>query len=145
MLVKKITRVLFLTQIFAFGNRIKHPVFLLPVYLSASLTSFSFKSTSTFCMFLLFSDANLLKTRAGFYGLVANLVINGIRYDLVYPGQFIDHPLEQLNAVMNSSYDQCMMTPCFHGGDCYIIENEVNCDCLRGFLGSRCEIRGERL
>jgi len=85
--------------------------------------------------------ANLLKTRAGFFGSIANLIINGVRYGLVYPGQLIDHPLEQSNAVMNSSYDQCMMTPCYHGGTCFVPENEVKCTCPEGFLGNRCELR----
>lgn len=36
------------------------------------------------------------------------------------------------------------MKPCYYGGACRVIENEVKCICPRGFLGDRCEIRGAR-
>ena len=60
----------------------------------------------------------------------------------MYPGQLIGHPLAQFNAVMNSSYDPCMTTPCEHGGACFVYEDEVQCKCAKGFLGKRCELRG---
>ena len=78
---------------------------------------------------------------AGFFGLIANLLINGERYGLMYPGVLSGHPLGQYRAVMNASYDLCMMDPCLHGGTCFV-ESEVKCRCLPGFLGSRCGQRG---
>ena len=78
---------------------------------------------------------------AGFFGLIANLFINGERYGLVSTGILSKDPLGQYKAVMNASYDLCMMKPCLHGGTCFV-ENEVKCLCLPGFLGSRCEERG---
>lgn len=82
--------------------------------------------------------AKILKTKAGFFGSVANLVISGVRYGLVFPGWFT---LAAVNVVMNSNKDLCMMKPCYYGGTCRVIENEVKCICPRGFLGDRCEIR----
>jgi len=81
--------------------------------------------------------ANLLGTRAGFFGSIKNLIINGVYYDLGYPGQAI----AQLNVVQNSSFDPCMMTPCEHGGTCSVDGDKIQCDCPNGFLGDRCEIR----
>ena len=88
---------------------------------------------------LFFSYAKLLKTKAGFFGSVRNFVINGVVYGLVFPGQFT---LNAVNVVMYSNNDLCMMNPCYYGGTCRVIENEAKCQCLSGFLGSRCEIRG---
>ncbi|XP_074626949.1 pikachurin-like [Acropora palmata] len=82
--------------------------------------------------------AKILKTKAGFFGSVANLVISGVRYGLVFPGWFT---VAAVNVVMNSNKDLCMMKPCYYGGTCRVIENEVKCICPRGFLGDRCEIR----
>lgn len=94
-------------------------------------------------LFFVFSSlyryAKILKTKAGFFGSVANLVISGVRYGLVFPGWFT---LAAVNVVMNSNKDLCMMKPCNYGGTCRVIENEVKCICPRGFLGDRCEIRG---
>ncbi|XP_068753749.1 pikachurin-like [Montipora capricornis] len=65
-------------------------------------------------------------------------MINGVVYGLVFPGQFT---LNAVNVVMYSNNDLCMMNPCYYGGTCRVIENEAKCQCLSGFLGSRCEIR----
>ena len=89
----------------------------------------------------LYRYASILKTKAGFFGLVKNLVINDVSYGLVFPGPFT---LAAVNVVMNSTKDMCMIKPCYHGGTCRVIENEVKCNCPRGFLGNRCEIRGAR-
>ena len=82
--------------------------------------------------------ANLLGTTAGFFGSIKNLIINGVYYDLGFPGQAI----VAVNVVQNSSFDPCMMTPCEHGGTCSVDGDRIQCDCMNGFLGDRCEIRG---
>ena len=97
--------------------------------------------TSFFVFSSLYRYAKILKTKAGFFGSVANLVISGVRYGLVFPGWFT---VAAVNVVMNSNKDLCMMKPCYYGGTCRVIENEVKCICPRGFLGDRCEIRGAR-
>lgn len=85
----------------------------------------------------------LLGVKAGFYGLMAELIINGVHYDLHLQGLVKGQPLNGVNAfyMTKGAEDMCLMTPCEHGGGCSILQNKIRCDCPKGFLGDRCQLR----
>lgn len=81
---------------------------------------------------------------AGFYGLIRKLTINGEYYNLVLSDQGTGQPSSGLNTfnMIRGAEDMCFMTPCEHGGICSILDNQIRCDCPKGFLGDRCQLRG---
>ena len=81
---------------------------------------------------------------AGFYGLIRKLTINGEYYNLVLSDQGTGQPSSGLNTVnmIRGAEDMCFMSPCEHGGICSILDNQIRCDCPKGFLGDRCQLRG---
>ena len=81
---------------------------------------------------------------AGFYGLIRKLTINGENYNLVLSDQGTGQPSSGLNTVnmIRGAEDMCFMSPCEHGGICSILDNQIRCDCPKGFLGDRCQLRG---